>query len=757
LKSWWQTLGATAEEQRQGYYWLGRSALSQGDAEAAIATLGRFLDDYPTDDLARPAQFNLGQAYQQNGQAEEAIATYLGSIIPDDPVNVYIYEIIGDLYLTTGAYTDTIAAYRTGIEATDDASFKVHLREGIAEIELLYKDDPAAAIAEYDAILNLAKIPDYRAKILKLRGDAYRLDNNESAALTSYQEAVDNYPQAYDSYLALVELVNAEQPVDEFQRGLIDYHAEAYFPAIDAFERYLTPPVTATNSISGTPPLSTTEVVSNVIETQTSPFPPPNADEALWLMALSWQALGQYNSAIFVFQQLIDDYPNSQYWGEAHVELGKTLINQENFSRGKERLRQFATRNPDNPFAPEALWRAARLEMDQDLVEDAFTSLKALAEQHPDSEYTPDALYWAGQMAYLQEDYKAAIDAWLTLETNYPASSLYSYAGYWRSRALSETGQQEEAEQLLKTLATDRVNDYYRLRARDRLTGELPDPVPLQIPDEARLSAERTEAEQWLANWLEIENTGNLSLPGDQLQQDSGFMRGRELLRFGLREQALVEFEAVKDRWWDDPLVMYQLANFFTRNQLGQLAILSAARVSFLSPAETIFDTPVYLQRLYYPFYFPEIIFMEAEQLEIDPALVASLIRQESLFEHAAESVVGARGLMQVMPGTGEYVAERSDFGDFDVDLLWYPYINIRFGAWYIHQQLAIFESNQFAAMAAYNAGPGNVLDWIETSDDLDIFVEKIPFWESRTYVRRVYENLAVYRHLYGIPPAEND
>ena len=71
-------------------------------------------------------------------------------------------------------------------------------------------------------------------------------------------------------------------------------------------------------------------------------------------------------------------------------------------------------------------------------------------------------------------------------------------------------------------------------------------------------------------------------------------------------------------------------------------------------------------------------------------------------------------------------------------------------GSWYINQQLGIFEDNQFAALAAYNAGPGNVLEWIKTSDDLDIFVEAIPFWESRLYIRTIYTNLAAYRRVYG-------
>jgi soluble lytic murein transglycosylase len=195
---------------------------------------------------------------------------------------------------------------------------------------------------------------------------------------------------------------------------------------------------------------------------------------------------------------------------------------------------------------------------------------------------------------------------------------------------------------------------------------------------------------------------------------------------------------------------MYHLAVYFSEQGLNQLSIVAVARVIFLSPVEEVEEAPLFLQRFYYPIYFADVIFAEAEAQAIDPALLLAIMRQESLFEPSAESIVGARGLMQVMPPTGEYVAERSDFGPFTIDQLWLPYISIKFGAWYIEQQLDIFDGNQFAALAAYNAGPGNVLEWIKTSDDLDIFVESIPYRESRLYIRNIYVNLAAYRRIYG-------
>ncbi len=742
--------GADPYEKRLALHWRGRSELEAGDRPAAILTLHKFLQQYPTAEQVRAAQFNLGRAYEESSQPQEAVNAYLGAIIPADTINVYIYERIGDIRFRTGAYTETIAAYHHGINSTDDPGFKVHLGEGIAQTELLLHDDPAKAIAQYEEILKIAKIDTYRAKVLRLMGDTYLLLDDLEAAYEHYQEAVDLYPQARDSHLALIALIEANVPVDDFQRGLIDYHAQAYQPAIEAFKRYLAHEDTAAE------PLLTEALgsVASLTTTQTlpvEPLSPQRIAETLWFMGLSKQALGQYNGAILTFDRLLREYPASPYWGEAYLTMGRTLIEQESFSRAKSVLRDFAAQQPDHALAPEALWRAAQQDRLEKLFDEAYSSMSDLADTYPNSQYASDALYWAGQMAYQAEDYEAAIEAWALLAKKYPKSELLSFGGYWRARALSELGRAEEAQSVLTQVAALPA-DYYVLRARDKLAGVLPHAVPLTIPTAAKLLKEQGETEAWLSEWLKLTTEGeSLAAIGPDIKADPAFQRGDALLELGLRQEALLEFEIVKENRWNDALAMYQLAVYFREKGLGRLSIISTARLVFLSPAETAEDAPLFVQRLYYPLYFADVLFAEAAALEIDPALVAAIIRQESLFEESAQSSVGARGLMQVMPGTGEYVAEKSGVEDFDVDQLWLPYMSIKFGTWYINQQLGIFEGNEFAALAAYNAGPGNVLKWLETSADLDIFVESIPFRESRLYIRKIYVNLAAYRRLYGV------
>lgn len=737
--------GADPYEQRLALHWRGRSELKTGDASAAITTLKMFLQKHPDDQLARPAQFNLGVAYEQNGQLNEAATTYLGTIIPDDPINVYIYERIGDVAFQAGDYGRSIGAYEAGLTATADVGFQVHLRESIAQV-YLQQDAPLEAVAQYDEILAVAEVADYRAKILRLAAEAQLAADQPKAAYDRYLEAVNNYPEAYDSYLGLVELIDADIEVDEFQRGLVDYYAEAYQPAIAAFDRYLNPTLPVTPTISLTP---TEAITFTAPLTATAAPPPPLADQAIWLMGRSWQALGQYNQAIAAFERLITEYPRNDNWGQAHLEIAKAQVEQDRISPAKQTYRDFVADNPNHPLAPEALWRAARLELDGDLLDEAYTNLRALAKEYPTSNYATDALYWAGRAAFLAERYEEAAETWGLLLEDYPTSTLASFGGYWQARALLELNQAEAATEVLGQIVP-RSNEYYGLRARDLLGHNEPHTVPLRLPSPAQLAAEQAEAEAWLREWvadLPADNPANLK---DEIKADPAFQRGQALLALGLRAEALTEFETVKDDWWSDPGAMYQLSLYFADQELGRLSILAAARLIFLSPAGIPEEAPLFVQRLFYPIFFADVIFDEAAQFDLDPALLISIMRQESLFEQSAESIVGARGLMQVMPTTGDYVAERSGFGPFERDQLWLPFISVKFGAWYIDQQLGIFDGNQFAALAAYNAGPGNVLEWIKISDDLDLFVEGIPFFESRLYIRNIYVNLAAYRRIYG-------
>ncbi len=126
-------------------------------------------------------------------------------------------------------------------------------------------------------------------------------------------------------------------------------------------------------------------------------------------------------------------------------------------------------------------------------------------------------------------------------------------------------------------------------------------------------------------------------------------------------------------------------------------------------------------------------------------------MRQESLFESIARSTAAAQGLSQVIPDTGAWIAQRLAWPDFTNDDLFKPYVGLNFGAYYLSEQLRNFDGQVHAALAAYNAGPGNAARWAETAGaDHDRFFDTVDFTETRLYIERIYEGFNAYRHLYG-------
>jgi soluble lytic murein transglycosylase len=140
------------------------------------------------------------------------------------------------------------------------------------------------------------------------------------------------------------------------------------------------------------------------------------------------------------------------------------------------------------------------------------------------------------------------------------------------------------------------------------------------------------------------------------------------------------------------------------------------------------------------------------QTLGLDKAWVYGLIRQESRFIMDAQSHVGASGLMQVMPSTGRWVAKKIGLADFVQDMLSDVRTNILLGANYLNMVLGNMDGSQVLATAAYNAGPGRLRSWRSTLTrpmDSAVFIESIPFVETRTYVKNVMSNTTYYAALF--------
>lgn len=158
-----------------------------------------------------------------------------------------------------------------------------------------------------------------------------------------------------------------------------------------------------------------------------------------------------------------------------------------------------------------------------------------------------------------------------------------------------------------------------------------------------------------------------------------------------------------------------------------------------------------------YPLNHRDLVFAHSRRNGLDPHLVAALIRVESRWDPQAVSRTGALGLMQVMPPTAAWAAERMGFADYRPEQLTDPAVNIRIGTWYLAYLLGAFNGNELLALAAYNGGDGNVRQWLADgrwNGELHR-IDQIPFPETRRFVARVLHDLRYYRRLYPTAGAE--
>ena len=154
---------------------------------------------------------------------------------------------------------------------------------------------------------------------------------------------------------------------------------------------------------------------------------------------------------------------------------------------------------------------------------------------------------------------------------------------------------------------------------------------------------------------------------------------------------------------------------------------------------------------VFYPQPHKDLVINTALENSIDPYLVFAIIRAESKYQTTAVSPLGAKGLMQIMPETAAWIAEQKGMGDFNQEMLHEPDVNINFGCWYLNSLDKQFEGRLPVIIAAYNAGRGQVGQWIneDTWDGSFEQLDRIPFKETKTYTKNVMKNYEAYLTIY--------
>lgn len=702
---------------------LGRTELVAKNYQLAAETFTTLTIDYPESNYSARAYFLIGQAYDSLGQFQQAADSYAEYMnrVPG-VIDGYVQEYRGDALYEVKDYTNAINSYEAALNASrlDDG---LPLRIKIAQSRFAF-GDYAGALTVYDQVFNLTKNDYIRAQMDYLAGNAHTKLGQTDQANTRYLHTVENYPLSYYSYLALVELVDANIVVDDLDRALVDYFAEQYDVALVVFDRY----IEANPAGDGT---------------------------AQYYRAQTLKEMQRTQQAIEAFDEFIKSYPTHPRWEDAWQEKGfLEWAVQGDYVVGAQTFIDFVSTVPTSSSAPDFLMSAARITERDGRLEEAAQIWERVANEYSSSEQVPDALFLAGVALYRLGDYTGAL-------TLFQRNLIFSSQGEDRARALVWVGKTQEtlgdrssAEQSWQQAQLADPTGYYSLRARDILLGNSPFQSFPTIELEPDIAKERADADIWMRLTFNLSPETDLSGPGI-LAQDARFIRGTELWELGMYEEARTEFESLRDEISIDPEKSYRLANHLYNIGLYRTAIFAAREVLTLAGLESqsaSLTAPNYFNHIRYGLYYHDLILTEEGRYGHDPLFMFSVIRQESLFEGFVRSNAGARGLMQVIPDTGAQIA--SDLGwplGYEDDDLYRPNVSIRFGSYYLDKNRSLLGGSVYGSLAAYNAGPGNALVWKELAgNDPDLFLEIVRFEETRNYIRFIYEIFDTYRSIYS-------
>jgi soluble lytic murein transglycosylase len=452
----------------------------------------------------------------------------------------------------------------------------------------------------------------------------------------------------------------------------------------------------------------------------------PKTAKNLYRYGRGLQISQERDQAIAVYNQLVQGFPDAPEAGAALLQLAQlTKTRQEAIPY----LDKVISKYPEQ--AGEALVKKAEVLNASQNKAAASAALKLLIEEHGSTEEAAEYRWKTAEAKAKAKDYKAAWQWAKPITTNNPNSILAARAGFWSAKWATKLGNQAEAKQIYEYVLSHFPHSYYAWRSAGILglnVGNFnnvrqmnPEIIELQRPlptagsetfKELYLLGQDRDA--WLQWETEFRNSTEPTVGED-------FTEGLMQLARGEHLKGISTINKLEDRQTPEEQAEYQ----------------------------TLSSNIIYWQARY-PFPYFRLIKSWSGKRKLNPLLVTALIRQESRFEPKIKSIAKATGLMQVIPDTAKWIADKEKLAK--PPNLEDPNDNIMLGTWYLDHTHEQYGNNSLLAIASYNAGPGNVAKWLKTlpKEDTDEFVEEIPFDETKNYVRQVFGNYWNYLRLYN-------
>jgi len=701
---------------------IGRSYIMDREYDLAIENLNALIFEHPANRSVANAYYFLAQAHlakEEFSLAADAFAKYVE--LNPGIIDEFIQEERGDALQAAGDFTGAIAAYEAAVAASSGGTGSLRLKIGQAYAA---SSDHSNAVRVYLDVLETGDNDFQKAQANLLAGQSYLTLGFPEQAYARYLDSVTRFPTAYDSYSGLVTLVNAGIPVSDLDRGIVDYYAGQYGYASEALKRFLD----AGGAHTGLPH---------------------------YLLGLSFRELDEPQAAISAWQALINDHPEDENWIDAWNQIAYTQwawLDQ--FDTAAETLLSLVALQPDHPDSAEALFNAGRILERGGRLTRAAEIWERLIDEYPSAEITPYGHLLAGVTYFRLQKFNQAQTVFQRNAVLSVTAEEQSAALMWLGKAQSAMGEPDAARETWLQAAALDPTGYYSQRSSELALGQNVLHEPVQFSLGVDFEGEREDAEDWLQTTFTLPADTDFGTLG-VLSEDPQFKRAMALWEIGEYQMARNEYEALRTSLEQDPLYTYRLMNHCLEIGAYRTAIFAARQILTLAGMDNnqTLDAPIYFNHIRFGAYFRELVVEEANRVDFNPLLLLSVIRQESFFEGFVFSGANARGLMQVLPETGQDLVNRYNWpADYTTADLLNPSVNLRLGTTYLFEQYTYF-GDLYVALAAYNGGPGNANIWHELAgDDPDLFLEVIRFEETRNYIKNIAEFMNLYRRFYSEP-----
>jgi len=708
-----------------------------GNFEAVLIVCRQVLDLYPDTVWYQRSLFLTEQTFIQLDRPGEADAAMLRAQAEYPDLADYAVSILADYHFSKVRSTQAAALYQQVVERYPKSSLTE--RAACQRARALLQS--SFALPAIEAFENFQQdhprsefAPDNGVGL----GRALLADARPVEAARAFRAVSVSYPGTaadQDAVKALAELNAAGVAV-------------ADYTIAELYER-------GKNLSHTTQHDKTVETFKLLLEREPNPL---NRSDVLLRMGIALYNLGKRGESVVVLEKLVKDYPAHEQTAEALNWLGKSYSKLGDYEKGIRTFQKIVSSYPEGEWADDALFYIGNIYREANDLKMALKFYRRLASEYPGSKFADSAIWWNAWAYFGAGEYKKTEQTLQELVSSYPRSFLVHQARYWQGKTAEKRDDPARAALYYGRVLHNGPYTYYGYRAAERLAalkvpqGSTPTDLPADVvPDcgaepchEDPLSTYDTEdgPPVWTDETRQL------------LAAEPSFKKTLELMHLDMKKEAAAELWSLQERLPHKRGALIGLSKaFFELGDYYRSLILVLRNYQPYLDGQSR-ETPADLWVLAYPQGYWDSIATYSKKYGQDPFFIAAIIREESQFLATALSPAGARGVMQVMPQTGEWVARNVSVPGFDRSRLFEPDMAINVGTWFISHLMKRFKNDPLFVAAAYNAGPEAVTSWLSrngsTGMERDVFVESIPFSETRGYVKKVLRNYAEYKRIYG-------